>query len=44
MVNMVAKFDKDLAADIAKGIGVDPPADEMKIKEAAKDARPQDNR
>ena len=40
MVNMVANFDKDLAADIAKGIGAEPPIDEMKIKEAAKDARP----
>jgi catalase len=40
MVNMVANFDKNLATDIAKGIGVGPPTDEVKIKEAAKDARP----
>lgn len=40
MVYMMANVDKDLAGEIAKGIGVEGPHDEAKIKETAKDARP----
>lgn len=40
MVYMMANVDRTLAADIAKGIGVDPPTDESRIKDVAKDALP----
>lgn len=40
MVYMVANIDRDLAAEVAIGIGVDKPTDEARIKEVAKDARP----
>ena len=40
MVYMMANVDRQLANDIAKGIGVEPPTDEEKIKEVAKDALP----
>jgi catalase len=40
MVYMAANVDKDLAVEIAKGIGVNPPDDEEKVREAAKDAVP----
>jgi catalase len=38
MVYMMANVDRELAGQIAKGIGVDEPIDEAKIKEVAKDA------
>ena len=38
MVHMVANIDRELAVEIAKGIGVSEKLDEAKIKEAAKDA------
>lgn len=40
MVYVMANVDKNLAAEIAKGIGVEEPVDQEKIKAAAKDARP----
>ena len=40
MVYMLANVDRELAADVARGIGVDPPIDEVMIKEVAKDALP----
>ena len=40
MVYMMASVDRELAGEIAMGIGVDEPTDESKIKEAAKDALP----
>lgn len=40
MVYMMANVDPQLATEIAKGIGVEPPTDKQKIKEVAKDARP----
>jgi catalase len=40
MVYMIANVDRGLATNIAKGIGVEPPVDETKIKEVAKDALP----
>lgn len=40
MVYMIANVDRELATNIAKGIGVEPPDDEARIKEVAKDALP----
>lgn len=40
MVYMMANVDRELASQIAMGIGVEGPADEAKIKEVAKDALP----
>jgi catalase len=40
MVYMMANVDRELAGNIAKGIGVSPPSDENMIKEVAKDAMP----
>jgi hypothetical protein len=40
MVYMMANVDRELARDIAKGIGVDPPEDEKMVREVARDARP----
>ena len=40
MVYMMANVDRELAAEIAKGIGVDAPVDEAQIKAVAKDALP----
>lgn len=40
MVYMIANIDRELATEVAKGIGVEPPTDEAKIKEVAKDAKP----
>ncbi len=40
MVYMVANIDRQLAADIAMGIGVEEPTDESRIKVVAKDALP----
>jgi catalase len=40
MVYMMANVDRELATEIAKGIGVAPPTDEAMIKEVAKDALP----
>lgn len=41
MVHMIANVDRELATEVAKGIGVAPPTDEAKIKEVAKDHLPQ---
>ncbi|HZH54639.1 MAG TPA: catalase [Sphingobacteriaceae bacterium] len=40
MVYMLANVDRELAAAVARGIAVDPPEDEAKIKEVAQDALP----
>ena len=40
MVYMIANVDRELASQVAMGIGVDEPSDEKKIKEVAKDALP----
>lgn len=40
MVYMLANVDRDLATEVALGIGVEPPTDETKIKEVAQDALP----
>lgn len=40
MVYMIANVDRELATEVAKGIGVEPPTNEAKIKEVAKDAKP----
>lgn len=41
MVYMIANIDKNLAGKIAEGVGVSKPTDKARIKEVARDAKPQ---